>query len=105
MPATPEPRRARLTLCAGLLLLCLAAHLSADMAWLDQYVSGAVVAAAPFPGTAAQAAADPHGEGALAQAPLAAACLALVWLRAILPPPALASLRPPLLHPPALLPR
>jgi hypothetical protein len=90
---------------ASLLLLCLAAHLTADLAWLYQRAAGDVQpAAASVPG-AARAPADPHGEADVPAAALAAACLALVLLVAALPPPVVASLRPPLLHPPAPQPR
>lgn len=106
MRGTPDARRLALALMAGLLLLCLAAHLTADLAWLYQNSAG-LRAASPSARLAhgERAVADPHGEGAVPPAALPAACLALVLLVAVGLGRAAAVARPPLFHPPVPLPR
>jgi hypothetical protein len=105
MRVTPEAPRLALTLRAGLLLLCLAAHLTADLAWLYQNNAGPARMAQTGQLAPGERAADPHGDGAVPLAALPAACLALVLLLVLRLGRLAAMAGPPLFHPPALLPR
>ena len=104
MRAMPEPGRglAWPRLCAGLLMLCLVAHLAADLAWLYQHSVAAETAQAGTLGRPDQTVADPHGEGVLPPLVMPVGWLALVLALWVPLARAIAFVRGPWLHPPAV---
>jgi hypothetical protein len=99
-------RAGRHLVLAALMLLGLALHWAADMAWLCQSAStpaaapSAVCTSAPAGSTAA--APDPHDEGAIPRLPQPLAAVTWIWLAALPYLLLLPAARAALLQPPAL---
>jgi hypothetical protein len=82
-------------------MLCLVAHLAADLAWLYQHRAAAETARPIGRDRTDRSVADPHGEGLLPPAVMPVGWLALVLAFWMPLARAVALVRAPFLHPPA----